>query len=173
MTTAKAEPPNDTVGRLVIRPAEAGDAATILRLIRELAVFEKLADQVRATEQEIRRSGFGARPAFECLLAERAGEALGFALFFPNYSTFEARAGLYLEDLYVSPEARGTGIGKALLARLAALALERGCPRLDLSVLDWNPAREVYRSLGFEEMADWRPYRLSGDRLSALARQDS
>lgn len=172
MTTAKSEPPSETPGGLVIRPAEAGDAATILRLIRELAVFEKLADQVRATEETIRRSGFGAQPAFECMLAERAGKAVGFALFFPNYSTFEGRAGLYLEDLYVSPEARGAGVGKALLARLAALALERDCPRLDLSVLEWNPAREVYRSLGFKEMADWRPYRLSGDRLAALARQD-
>jgi GNAT superfamily N-acetyltransferase len=148
------------------------DSATILGLIRELAVFEDLLDQVRATEADIHRDGFGPDRRFECLLAEVDGQAVGFALFFPNYSTFEGRAGLYLEDLYVAESARGLGIGRALIARLAALAGGRGHPRLDLSVLHWNPARAFYERLNFRQSTDWLPYRLSGPALRALAEED-
>lgn len=157
---------------LVIRPAGPEDAATILALVRELAAFEGLLDQVRASEADIRRDGFGPAPRFECLLAQAHGETVGFALFFATYSTFEGRTGLYLEDLYVRPGARGRGVGRALVARLARLALARGCARLDLSVLDWNPARDFYRGLGFAPVAGWLPYRLAGAGLRRLAAAD-
>ena len=156
----------------VIRVARAEDSATILRLIRALAAVEDMLDAVRATEEDICRDGFGAERKFECLLAEVDGEAVGFALFFVNYSTFEGRGGLYLEDLYVADSARGLGIGRALVARVARLAGERGYPRLDLSVLHWNPARAFYERLAFRHTADWLPYRLEGDALRALARDD-
>ena len=152
-----------------IREAEVGDAETILRLIGELAVFEKLSHAARADLEDILRDGFGERRYFECLLAERAGEPIGFALFFPNYSTFEGRPGLYLEDLYVSERARGLGVGRMLLARLAAITVERGWRRLDLQVLHWNPARDFYHRLGMTHNEDWLPYRLSGDALARLA----
>ena len=157
---------------VVVRPARREDAATILRLIRELAGYEKLLHEVRASEADILRDGFGERPAFECLLAESDGEAVGFALFFPNYSTFEGRAGIYVEDIYVAPSARGLGVGRAIMARLARIALERDCPRIDLWVLHWNPAREFYRRLGFDHMADWLPYRAQGETLHRLAAED-
>ena len=153
----------------VIRAAEPADAGTILRLIRELADFEDLLDQVRATEADILRDGFGPTPRFECLLAELDGDAVGFALFFHNYSTFEGRAGLYLEDIYVAPAARKAGVGRALMRSLAQIALERGCARFDLWVLHWNPARDFYDRLGFDHMADWLPYRLDGALLRRLA----
>jgi len=155
-----------------IRMALVEDSATILRLIRELAEFENLLDAVRATEADIRRDGFGPERRFECLLAEVDGQAVGFALFFPSYSTFEGRAGLYLEDIYVVPSVRGLGIGRALMARLARLAGERDFPRLDLSVLQWNPARAFYERLDFRQSTDWLPYRLSGQALRALAEED-
>ena len=158
--------------RIAIRSARPEDAATILRLIRELAAYEKLLDQVRASEADILRDGFGPTPRFECLLAELEGEAQGFALFFHNYSTFEGRAGLYLEDIYVAPAARGSGLGRALMARLAAIALERGCARFDLWVLHWNQARDFYHRLGFDHMSAWLPYRLEGAALRALATED-
>jgi GNAT superfamily N-acetyltransferase len=157
---------------IVIREAVERDAAAILRLIRELAEFEKLAHEVRATEEDIRRDGFGPKRYFECLLAEADGEAVGFALFFHDYSTFEGRPGIYLEDLYVRENQRGRGIGRRLMARLAALAVARDCRRLDLSVLHWNPAREVYERLGFEHKKDWLPYRLTGEALKRLAARD-
>jgi GNAT superfamily N-acetyltransferase len=157
----------------VIRPAGRADAGTILRLVRELAEFENLLDHVRASEADILRDGFGEAPRFECLLAEAGGDAVGFALYFHNYSTFEGRAGIYLEDIYVAERARGLGLGRALIARLACLALERGCARLDLSVLDWNPAREFYRRLGFEETSGWLPYRVAGNALRRLADEDN
>ncbi len=156
----------------LIRTARREDAGEILRLIRELAEFENLLDQVRAREEDILRDGFGPRPRFECLLGEIGGEVLGFALYFHNYSTFEGRAGLYLEDIYVSPAARSTGLGRALMARLAKIAVERECARLDLWVLHWNPAREFYRRLGFDQMEDWLPYRLDGAALGKLAKAD-
>ncbi|MFQ5774059.1 MAG: GNAT family N-acetyltransferase [Kiloniellaceae bacterium] len=163
---------NEPGRTLVIRPAGPEDAGTILRLVRELAAFEKLLDRVCARESDILRDGFGETPRFECLLAEADGEAVGFALFFPSYSTFEGRAGLYLEDIYVAPAARGKGVGQALMARLARLAIERGWARLDLSVLHWNPARDFYRRLGFEPVSDWLPYRLQGRALRRLAAED-
>lgn len=160
-------------GTPAIRMAQPEDSATILRLVRALAEFENLLDAVRATEADIRRDGFGPDRRFECLLAEVDGEAVGFALFSLNYSTFEGRAGLYLEDLYVAESARGLGIGRAIMARLARLAGERGYPRLDLSVLNWNPARAFYERLAFNHSAEWLPYRLEGDALRALAQEDS
>lgn len=168
-----------------IRTRAAGpeDMAAVLLMIRELARFEKAEDQVRATEADLRRDGFGATPRFEVLLAERldpaadgqradlkpAAEPVGFALFFHNYSTWEGRPGLYVEDLYVAEGARGLGAGRRLLAALAALALARDCRRLELSVLHWNPAREFYRALGFGPLSEWRPYRLAGAALTRLA----
>lgn len=155
-----------------IRPAGPDDASTIVRLIRELAAYEKLEDQARATEEDILRDGFGPTPRFECLLAEIDGKAMGFALFFHNYSTFEGRAGLYLEDIYVDPAARGSGLGRALMTRLARIAVERGCARFDFWVLHWNPARGFYHRMGFDHMSDWLPYRLDGPALRKLAAED-
>ncbi len=158
---------------VAIRMAGREDAATILSLIRELAAYEDLLDQVRASEADILRDGFGDPPRFECLLAEQDGEAVGFALFFHSYSTFEGRNCLYLEDLYVTQRVRSLGLGRALMARLASLAVARGCLRLELAVLDWNPARAFYLRLGFDHNNDWFPYRLGGIRLEALAAEDS
>jgi GNAT superfamily N-acetyltransferase len=157
---------------VVIRPAGASDAPTIVRLVRELAAFERLADQVRITEADVLRDGFGERRRFECLLVEVEGRAAGFVLFFHSYSTFEGRPGIYVEDLYLTEAARGLGIGRRLLARLAQIALERDCRRLDLSVLHWNPARGFYDRLGFRQRADWLPYRLTGEALARLAGDD-
>lgn len=155
-----------------IREAGRSDAATIATLIHELAVFEKLAHEVRVSPEDILRDGFGARPWFECLLAEVDGEAAGFALFFANYSTFEGRPGIYLEDLFVQERARGLGIGRKLMARIAAIVAARGGARIDLGVLDWNPAREVYHRLGLRHLDAWLPYRLSGTALTRLAAED-
>ena len=152
-----------------IREASAADAATIVRLVRELAAFEDLSDQVRITETDVLRDGFGTERRFECLLVEIEGKAEGFALFFHNYSTFEGRAGIFVEDLYLAPGMRGLGLGRKLMARLARIAVERGCPRLDLQVLDWNPARGFYDRLDFRHHEDWLPYRLTGDGLTQLA----
>jgi len=156
-----------------IRLAERADAATIHRLIRELAAYESLLDEVKATEADILRDGFGERRYFECLLAELDGEAVGFALFFHNYSTFEGRNGIYLEDLFVAERARGLGVGRQLLARVAALVRERGGRRLELWVLDWNPAREFYHRIGLTHQSDWLPYRVSGPALERLADEGS
>lgn len=161
-----------TIQTSAIRLAGREDAATILRLVRELAAYENLLDQVRASEADILRDGFGPTPRFECLLAEHDGAAVGFALFFHSYSTFEGRSCLYIEDLYVNERFRGLGLGRALMTRLARLAVARGCARLELAVLDWNPAREFYRRLGFDHNTDWLPYRLGGARLEALAARD-
>ncbi len=156
---------------VTVRPAIRSDAAFILAMVRELARFEKSEDSVRATVADLERDGWGETPRFEALIAEQAGAPVGFALYFHNYSTWEGRVGLYLEDLYVRPEARRSGAGRRLMARLAAIALERGCPRLDLSVLDWNPARRFYARLGISLMEEWLPYRAEGDALAALAKQ--
>lgn len=152
-----------------VRLATAEDAATILGLIKALAAFENLSDHVKATEADLLRDGFGAQPRFECLIAEHNGEAVGFALFFTSYSTFEGRAGLYLEDLFVVEDARKLGVGRRLIHALAKLALARDCARLELSVLDWNPARGFYRKLGFEHNEEWLPYRADGEALRKLA----
>ena len=151
---------------VTIRPAAPADAATIVALVRELADFERLSHYAKITVADVERD---LGRYFEALLAERGGEPLGLALFFHSYSTFEGRPSLFLEDLFVREQARGTGLGRRLLAALAALARERGCKRLDLMVLDWNPAREVYAHLGFKQIEEWLPYRLSGDALDRLA----
>jgi GNAT superfamily N-acetyltransferase len=152
-----------------IRPAGPGDVAAVLRLIKALADYEKLAHEVVATEDDLRRTLFGARPAAEVLLAEEGGRPVGLALFFPNYSTFLGRPGIYLEDLFVEPACRGRGIGKALLQAVARLAVQRGCGRFEWSVLDWNqPAIDFYRSLGAKPMSDWTIFRVTGEALQKL-----
>ncbi len=153
-----------------IRFAEPADVATIAELIRGLARYERLEDEVVLTPEQLERTLFGARRYAETLIAEDAGEPVGFALFFHNYSTFLARPGIYLEDLYVRESHRGKGIGKALLANLAAIAVERECGRLEWAVLDWNTdAIGFYERLGARPNSDWTVYRLTGDALSALA----
>jgi GNAT superfamily N-acetyltransferase len=154
----------------VIRSATEQDVPVILDLIKQLADYERLADRVTATEQRLRDTLFSERPAAEVLLASLEGETVGFAVFFTNYSTFLAKPGLYLEDLFVKPHARGKGIGKALLARLAGIALERDCGRIDWSVLDWNePSLRFYEALGAAPLTDWTTYRLTGESLAKLA----
>ena len=153
-----------------IRPAVADDTPLIVELIRGLAEYERLAHECVATEERVRASLFGPRPDAEVVIAEVDGRPAGFALFFHNYSTFLARRGLYLEDLFVFPEYRGRGVGRALLAHLARLAVARGCGRFEWSVLDWNePAIRFYTSLGAVPMDDWTVYRLTGEALARLA----
>lgn len=154
----------------MIRPACPGDVAAILRLIVELATYEREPDAVQATVASLTETLFGARPVAECIVAEAAGSVVGMALFFTNFSTWTGKAGLYLEDLYVTQAARGQGLGRALLAHLAGLAVARGQARFEWSVLDWNaPAIGFYESLGAVPMAEWTVYRLDGDALVALA----
>lgn len=158
--------------RLHIRTAQPDDVTLILALIGELADYEKLSDQVVADPDDLAEHLFGPRPFAEVLIGEVDGAAAGFALFFHNYSTFLGKPGLYLEDLYVRPAARGAGLGKALLTTLAGLALERGCGRLEWSVLDWNaPALGFYQRLGARPLDDWTQYRLTGPALQALAQK--
>ena len=155
---------------LRIRPAVAADAPLIHRFVSDLADYERLSHEVVATPEKLVATLFGSSPAAEVLIAEWQGEPAGFALFFPNYSTFLAQPGMYLEDLFVRPEFRGRGIGKALLAHLAGLAVHRGYGRLDWSVLDWNaPAIDFYRSIGARGLEDWTQYRLDGDALRTMA----
>ena len=153
-----------------VRPATLADVPTILRFIRELAAYEREPHAVEATEASLALALFGEHPAAEAVIAEDADVALGFALFFHNFSTWTGRRGLYLEDLYVTPDARGQGAGRALLAHLARLALDRGCARFEWSVLDWNtPAVEFYRKIGAVPMEEWTIQRVTGDALVALA----
>lgn len=155
---------------LHIRAATIADVPQILRFIRALAVYEKLEHMVVADESKLAATLFGPHPAAEVRIAEWQGTPAGFALFFHNYSTFLAKPGIYLEDLFVLPEYRGKGIGKALLIHLAQLAVARDCGRLEWSVLDWNtPAIEFYQSLGAVPMDEWTVYRVAGDALPALA----
>ena len=155
--------------KIQITEATERDVAVILDLIRQLAEYERLADRVTATEDQLRKTLFGARPAAEVLLAAVDGKTVGFAVFFSNYSTFLAKPGLYLEDLFVEPHARGQGIGTALLARLAQLAVERDCGRVEWSVLDWNePSIHFYESLGAVPLSEWTTFRLTGDALAKL-----
>jgi GNAT superfamily N-acetyltransferase len=157
-------------GQLRIAPATEKDLALILSFIRKLAEYEKLSHMAVATEENIREHVFGPNPVAEVLLAYWDQEPVGFALFFRNYSTFLGRPGIYLEDLFVDPEQRGKGIGKALLIRLAQIAVERGYGRLEWAVLNWNtPSIEFYRSLGAAPQDEWTVYRVTGDALARLA----
>ncbi len=158
----------------IIRAAVEADVPLILSFIKELAEYERLSHQVVATEELLHRFLFGEHPAAEVLIGEYQGKPVGFALFFHNFSTFLGRPGIYLEDLYVRPAVRGKGFGKALLARLASLAEERNCGRLEWAVLDWNqPAIDFYKSLGAAPMFDWRIFRLTGEALRDLAARTS
>ena len=153
-----------------IRPARREDVPVVARLIRELADYERLAHECFADESALEEHLFGDRPYVEVILAEVDGAPAGFALFFHSYSTFLTKPGLYLEDLYVVPERRGLGLGRRLLGELARLAVERGCGRLEWSVLKWNaPAIGFYERLGAVPMAEWQVYRLTGEPLRALA----
>jgi GNAT superfamily N-acetyltransferase len=157
---------------LSIRSATPADLRLIAKFIRDLAEYEKLAHEVRFEEAVLGERLFGVRPYAEVLIGEIDGTPQGFALFFHNFSTFEGKPGIYLEDLFVRPEARGSGLGKALLQRLAQLALERDCARLEWWVLDWNdPAIQFYRALGAKPMDEWTTFRVDGDALSDLAGQ--
>jgi GNAT superfamily N-acetyltransferase len=153
-----------------LRPARPEDVSLIVELIRELADFERLADQVEVDPARLDEHLFGPRPYAECVIAWVGSEAAGFALFFHNYSTFLGRPGIYLEDLFVRPVFRGQGHGEALLRHLASLAVERRCGRLEWSVLDWNQrAIDFYRKLGAEPMDEWTVFRVSGFALERLA----
>jgi len=154
---------------IAVRPATSADLPLIAALIRALADYEKLADEVRFDEAVLGEKLFGPRPYAEVLIGEVDGAPQGFALFFHNFSTFEGKPGIYLEDLFVQPEARGSGLGKALLAELAALALARDCARLEWSVLDWNaPAIGFYKKLGARMMDEWTVMRVDGAALAQL-----
>jgi GNAT superfamily N-acetyltransferase len=156
-----------------IRTAAPTDAALVLDFIRELATYERLAHQVVASEETVRETLFGARPAAESLIAELGGAPAGFAIFFHNYSTFLSRPGLYLEDLFVKPAFRRRGVGGALFRQVARLAVERRCGRFEWSVLDWNqPAIAFYRSLGAEPLTDWTVFRLTGEALSRVGSRE-
>jgi GNAT superfamily N-acetyltransferase len=153
-----------------IIPATERDVPLVLSFIRKLAEYEKLSDQMVATEELLRKTLFGARPAAEVVLAYLANEPVAFALYFHNFSTFVGRPGIYLEDLFVEPAHRGKGVGKALLIYVAKLAVERNCGRFEWAVLDWNtPAIDFYRSLGAVPLNDWTLFRLTGDALDRLA----
>ncbi|MBU2180934.1 MAG: GNAT family N-acetyltransferase [Gammaproteobacteria bacterium] len=159
-----------TIAGLSLRLATANDVPQILQFIQNLADYEKLSHQVVATEEKLAATLFGDKQFAEVVMADYQGQAAGFALFFHNYSTFLAKPGMYLEDLFVNPELRGKGIGKALITYLAKLAVERDCGRLEWSVLDWNqPAIDFYQSLGAEMLHDWRINRVTGDTLTHMA----
>jgi GNAT superfamily N-acetyltransferase len=154
---------------ITIRPASRTDVPVVLQFIRDLARYERLEHEVSAAEAELTEALFGDRRYAEVVLACSGGTPVGFALFFHNFSTFKGRPGIYLEDLYVRPEARGRGVGKRLLAHLAHLAVERRCARLEWAVLDWNePSIGFYRSLGAVAMDEWTVFRLTGDALALL-----
>jgi GNAT superfamily N-acetyltransferase len=155
---------------LVIRPARREDAPTLLGFIRELAIYERAEHEVAATAETIEQSIFGPGSVTRALICEKDGEPIGMAVWFFSYSTWQARNGLYLEDLYVTPQARGAGAGKALLKRLAQIAVEHGCGRFEWTVLDWNePAIRVYEAVGAEPQSEWIRYRLSGRALQDFA----
>jgi GNAT superfamily N-acetyltransferase len=157
---------------VVIRQAELSDVPVIADLIRGLARFEKLEDEVTMTDELLAKNLFGPRPYAETLIAEDRGSPVGFALFFHNFSTFLAKPGIYLEDLFVVPEQRGHGIGRALLQRLAQIAVERECGRLEWAVLDWNrDAIVFYERLGAKPNSEWTVYRLTGEALTSLGRE--
>jgi GNAT superfamily N-acetyltransferase len=155
-----------------IRLATAEDTGVLLQFVRELAAYEKAPDAVIATEDDLRRHGFGPQHAFEALIASAEGRPAGIALFFPVFSTWRGKPGLYLEDIFVSEWARRLGVGSRLMARLAAIAVDRGWERFEFSVLDWNPARGFYERLGFRHEHEWLRYRADGDALRRLAAED-
>jgi GNAT superfamily N-acetyltransferase len=158
--------------RVALRPATDADVPTILALIRGIAEYERLSHEVEATEALLREHGFGRQPVYEAILAERDGRAVGFALYFFSFSTFKARPTLYLEDLFVVPEERRGGIGSRLLTRLAQIAVERHCGRMEWSVLDWNtPARDLYFKLGAQAMDEWTVFRMTPEAFGRLARE--
>jgi GNAT superfamily N-acetyltransferase len=157
---------------LAIRFAAEDDCALILRFIRALALYERAPEAVVATEAQLRRYGFGRERRFEALIAELDGEPAGMALFHPRFSTWTGTPTTYLEDLYVDDAARGRGVGRALLARLAKITLERGWTRIDFAVLDWNPARGFYRKLGFDHLEEWLRYGAGEAWLRRLAEWD-
>jgi len=153
-----------------IRPATVADVPRLLELIRGLAAYEKLSSEVIATEAQLRQHLFGPHPAAQVRLASVSGETVGFALFFRNFSTFLGRPGIYLEDVFVVPEFRGHGVGRALLAAVARVAVEQNCGRMEWSVLDWNePAIRFYKSLGAAPMSQWTVYRMTREAIENLA----
>jgi GNAT superfamily N-acetyltransferase len=158
------------MAEITIRPARREDVALILRFIRALAVYEREPNAVVATEETLLAHGFGPNPYFHCLIAELDGSPAGFAFYFFDYSTWLGAPGLYLEDLFVDPDFRGSGLGRALLERLAQIAIERGCARMKWEVLDWNtPAIDFYRTMGADFLDAWRNVGLSGNALKRLA----
>lgn len=159
-------------GQVAIRFATTDDCALILRFIRELALYENAPEAVVATEDQLREHGFGAQPRFEALIAELDGGPVGMALFHPRFSTWTGTPTLFLEDLFVSEAARGHGVGRRLIARLATIALKRGWVRIDFHVLDWNPARGFYRKLGFEHTEEWLRYGCGRGWLERLVEWD-
>ena len=164
------EPPAMQRRAITVRSAVRADVALVVALIRELAEYEKLLQHCHADAARLEEHLFGAQPKCECLVGELDGVGQGFALFFPTYSTFAAAPGLWLEDLYVRPAARGSGLGRALLAELAGIAVERRCARLEWNVLDWNePAIGFYRRLGARAMGEWTSWRIDGVELASLA----
>jgi GNAT superfamily N-acetyltransferase len=162
-----------TLGEITIRFAEPADMSLVLRFIRELAVYERAPAAVVATEDDLRRHGFGADRQFEALLAFLDVAPAGLALFHPRFSTWLGRPGMYLEDLYVTETARGQGVGRRLMARLAAIAVERGWERIDFQVLDWNPARNFYHRLDMEHLSPWLRYGADNSVLRRLAAEDA
>jgi GNAT superfamily N-acetyltransferase len=156
---------------LILRPATSSDVPTILGFIHELALYEREPDAVLTTEADLLRDGFTEPRRFHCLMAELDGVPVGFALYFYNYSTWEGRPGIYLEDLYVQPAQRGKGIGKSILTRLAAIAVEEDCARFEWSVLDWNqPSIDFYHAMGAVMKSEWRGMRVDGQALKNLAK---
>lgn len=163
---------NESSEPLNIRPVAEADIPLVLEFIRDIAEYERLSDQVVADEAILRESFFGVRAKAEGLIAERAGEPAAFAIYFENFSTFTGRPGLYLEDLFVKPAWRQHGIGRAMLVRLAQIAVERGCPRFEWVALDWNQnAIDFYEKLGAKQLNDWRIFRMEGDSIVQLAAQ--
>ena len=160
------------MAKIHLRDATPEDVPVILALIKELALFEREPDAVVATEADLLRDGFGPEKRFGCRVVEFDGRVKGFALWFFSYSTWLGRAGIYLEDLYVAETARGHGLGRRLIVDMAQVAVRHGAQRLDLSVLEWNPARGFYQRLGIEHRSDWLPYRIDGEALKHLAAEE-
>ena len=168
------KPDNESAPAFTICPATPADIPTILGLIRNLAEYERAPNDVVATEEGLREVLFGKRPSAEVVLAMEGSTAVGFAVFFHNFSTWLGRPGLYLEDLFVRPDARGKGYGRALLVHLAKIAAERGCGRMEWAVLDWNePAIKFYRTLGAAPNEEWTIFRLTSDKIAKLATSDA